>query len=83
MKITLIPDDLIKGIQCDSTSCPVALAAQRAFPESKICVELDTIEIDGLLYNLPGEVERWIADFDDGKHADLEPIQFMIEGGYK
>ncbi len=76
--VRIQPMDISRGEQRCSTSCPVARAFKRAYPEA----DLDGIAPDMLIVNWPHEesqqrynlttaAREWIKAFDEGR--DVQP----------
>lgn len=70
-------EDIQRGERCQCDTCPVALAASRAFGEPvdvgalMWCGERKAVEI-------PPEVRVFIAAFDDGDTANIRPFSFEV-----
>lgn len=73
-KISVTSDDIKNGAKGISTSCAVALAIRRVFPECLVTVTMHRCRVQCgekvRVYNLPREVTRFINIFDEGEYVD-------------
>lgn len=86
LRIEITADDVRRGIQGDAESCPVALAARRAFncDEHDITIDGENLDYDGpdqIFWpfdgaDLPEEVRQAIDEFD--RTGRMTPFAFTI-----
>ncbi len=77
-------DDIARGKPGDTHSCPVVLAATKAFHCSSQEISVGGFQLvhmpaftdDIDIYELPGRAQAWIAAFDRGEQ--MQPITFDI-----
>jgi hypothetical protein len=80
MRINVTQEDINKGCQNDSGTCPIALALSRATGNAvHVRAIYASVYNWSLLYttDLPIEARLFIRDFDSGKHVD--PFSFELE----
>jgi hypothetical protein len=78
MTVDLTPEDLANGEPESCTECPVALAVRRATKGQSVTVEPYGIVVDGILYDVPAEVDAAIDLIDDGRAVDVVPFSFEL-----
>lgn len=80
IEVTLIQDDIDKGIPCDAYLCPVARAVRR---EIGLSASVDNEEIFVATrgqFPTPKKVMRFIKRFDDDKRRHLcRPFTFDLD----
>jgi hypothetical protein len=81
--IIITQDDINKGKRGECSLCPVALAAQRAFPDKcpqvaawNMYLDSSADVLDGPSITLPDEVREFIVAFDRGQ--SVSPFAFTI-----
>jgi len=78
VKVIVTEQDIVNGIRHDCSSCPIALALKRVFPNSDPDVGYDSyIHRNGqstLVLTVPPTAQDFILRFDDGE--DVEPFEF-------
>jgi hypothetical protein len=75
MKIDVTQEDIANGVREDGTSCPIALACERAgLYAPNVDNEIATDEGN---YNMTAEAIRFIEDFDSGQ--PVKPFSFETE----
>lgn len=88
IRIDVTAFDIANGSPSTPSSCPIALAYRRQFPESgPIAVHFDSInKIDKAghakqLFGLPAEAALFMEEFDDADGPDElpSPISFEVE----
>ncbi len=77
--------DIAKGVPMNPSSCPIAQAIKRMYPESYPLVGATNFDIrlspewgaEREYYQLPAEAETFIHLFDVGK--PVQPIEFVAD----
>jgi hypothetical protein len=78
MKIEVTQEDIDRGIPEDPTSCPVARAVRRAFPDAKqIGVDYGEVVVDDNEWIVNAGTAIFIEDFDRGDK--VEPFVFELD----
>jgi hypothetical protein len=83
MQITVTDDDIINGLVDNEEQCAIALAIRHSFPLPLQTIEVgnDYVKVNGVMYNLPHKVSRFIENFDSGLDYlgdELEPFTFEL-----
>ena len=76
MRITVEAEDIRAGTRQKTTSCPVALALRRRFPDSHVYVLFRLATVGGLQYRMSDEAKYSIVAFDSG--LTIEPFSFEL-----
>ena len=81
VEISVTAKDITEGDAEECTSCPIALAAARKFPDRRVRVYPLSIVLAAIgtysRYMLPAEAIRFVDDFDNG-HS-VQPFTFQLE----
>lgn len=77
-QITLTQEDIKNGFAGSSTSCPVALALRRAFPEDGIQVDGVSLIIGDHEIDVTDAVGYFIENFDSGDEP-VKPFTFTVQ----
>ncbi len=84
IKLKITEADIHRGTKLSLNSCPIGIAASRAFPNTKIAVGYTFVssETDDeyRLYKLPRFAEEWLLAYEEGKKVspvdfDLKPVE--------
>jgi len=86
MKVQVTNEHIKKGIPCESSSCPVALAVKELFPGKDVAVQsfpfnvkVIGVQIDGKSIDITEdqlEVNRFVRLFDHWGY--VEPFEFEL-----
>jgi hypothetical protein len=69
--------DIKQGSQCDRYTCPISLAARRAFTHHKnVRVLTYWLMVGTLVISLPERATKFINNFDRGKK--VRPFRFTV-----
>jgi hypothetical protein len=75
--ITVLQDDIDKGVKNDPYSCAIALAVKRDLNRDLVTVGYH-LDIGGLKFaNLPPEARNFVRDFDNGEA--VKPFKFEVD----
>jgi hypothetical protein len=75
-RIVVTKKDIDNGIPLSHSSCPIALAAKRAFPGKDIFVG-SSVCFSKKKFPLPEKGTKFVMDFDRG--YAVQPFQFVID----
>lgn len=79
VKVTSV--DIEAGKKCSVSSCPIALAIQKALCKTNTPLDVavcdNTVRIYDKVYKLPIRARRAVSDYDLGK--GMEPFGFTLE----
>lgn len=76
-QITVTQEDITNGFPGSYTSCPVALALRRVFPEEGVDVDSDSLIIGDREVETSEAVGGFMEEFDEG--SPVEPFTFTLE----
>ena len=77
VKVRVTWEDIARGERRECATCPVALAATRAFGED-VTVGNRMFRLRSIQYiDMPARVRAWIHEFDQGR--PVRPIRFRVE----
>lgn len=84
LALSVTQDDIDRGYRCDCSSCPIALAMRRLYPNYSVKAKLGyilIIEKDDVLiqYKVPIEAVAFMEDFDDYGPTAVSPRKFEME----
>jgi len=68
LRIEITEDDINKGEAKQPSSCPIALAVERMFPDAYAISVTDEIRIDGYRYR-SAKVSDFVESFDNGGYV--------------
>jgi hypothetical protein len=74
--IQVLPIDIECGVPYNATSCPIAHAVRRSFPDKRIHVGSKILVIDDKIIELPKVASTFVSEFD-GKKV-VKPISFGV-----
>lgn len=71
--------DIHQGVTSDPNRCPVAFTLARVYPHRAkwgLVVACDHIYLDGIVFALSAQLQRFIRDFDLGRI--VKPSRFVV-----
>lgn len=75
--IAVTKDDILQGVRRDGQYCPIARSLRRRYPDSKIEVDCELIQIDDERIPVTGKIEDFIDAFDEGQ--PVTPTAFFVD----
>lgn len=76
MNVAILKKDIKQGEIGNPDSCPIALAVTRTTKAKRVLVGERTLNIDGVEYEYPRSVSRFVARFD--REQKVTPFAFRL-----
>jgi len=76
--IKVTKEDITKGVEKGTTTCPIALAVKRISPfVLRYVLGIDIWDTEGNRYSMPLKAQNFIINFDAGEK--VKPFNFKLE----